>query len=519
LPPPSPERAPARLATRPARALLLGAVLLVAACGFAYELVVVALGAYLFGSGVEQTSFVLAAFVSSMGLGSLLAKPLLRAPLAGFCLLEAALGLLGGLSALLLYGSFAYLGLELPALLGVAGAVGVLVGAEIPLLVALLQRLRAEAAGTSIADLLAADYLGAVVAGVAFPLALLPALGHVEAALALGALNVAAGGLVLWLLGAAERTRGALAGTLAAALAALGAVALLADDLVVSARQALYDDPIVAEVRSPVQDVVLTAGGGDDVRLFLDGDLQFSSRDEHRYHEALVHPAMAGRHGSVLVLGGGDGLALREVLRYPGVRRAVLVDLDPAVTELARTDPRLRELNRRAFQDPRVEVVHGDAFAWLRRGGAGRFDVVLADFPDPDGAATAKLYAVELYGLVRAAALAPGGRLAVQAGSPWFARSAFWSVDASVRAAGFATRPYHVDVPSFGDWGFVLAALGDRPPRLRVAPPGPLRSLDAPTLAAAATFPPDRRRPPGIQPSTLDRPRVADYQREALEGY
>ena len=514
----------ARLAARPARVLLLGAVLLVAVCGFVYELVIVAMGTYLLGNSVEQVSLVLAAFVSSMGLGSLAAKPLLRFPLTAFLVVEVLIALLGGLSALALYAAFAWLGLYQPAMLVVAAAIGLLVGCEIPLLMGLLQRVRRAEAGQSVADLLAADYLGAVVAGVAFPLLLLPGLGQIDAALAVGGLNLLAGAAVLWLLGA-ELPRGrrwGLAAGLGGAGAVLAGAALLAASFELSARQALYDDPIVLAERTPYQEVVLTESlRGGDVRLFLNGDLQFSSKDEARYHEALVHPAMAGPHARVLVLGGGDGLAMREVLRHPGVRQATQVELDPRMLELARTDPRLRRLNAAALEDPRVELVRADAFGWLRTAPAraGSFDVVIADFPDPDDAALAKLYSVELYGLV-SRVLAPGGRLVVQSGSPAFARRAYWSVAATMRAAGLSKTAYHVDVPSFGDWGFHLATRDGGPPALRLAsPPGGLRTLDAATLRAAGTFAPDRRRPPGDLVSTLDRPRILQFAREGYQDY
>ena len=504
-----PVAAPAR---RGVRVLLLGTVLLVAACGFVYELVIIALGTYLFGNSIFQVSIVLATFVSAMGVGSLAAKPLLRRPAQAFVVVEAVVALVGGLSALALYLAFAHLDLYQPAMLVTAFAIGLLVGCEIPLLLALLQRIRPRAAGESVADLLAADYLGAVVAGVSFPFLLLPALGQIDAALAVGALNASAG-LVVWRI---ARLPARWAAAPLAVLALLGLAATAAGRLEVTARQSLFDAPIVHLERTPYQEIVLTEAGGD-LRLFLNGDLQFSSRDEYRYHESLVHPAMAGRHATVLVLGGGDGLALREVLRHPGVRRAVEVELDPAMLALAREHPRLRALNAGALDDPRVELVTGDAFTWLRTA-AERFDVVIADFPDPDDAGTAKLYSREIYEGIRRRLLAPGGRLVVQAGSPYFAREAFWAIERTVAAAGLRTRPYHVDVPTFGDWGFVLASA--RRPQLRLAaPPGaPLRFLDAATLAAAATFPADRRRA-DVDVSTLNRPAILDYARHAYEGY
>lgn len=497
--------------------VLLGTVLLVAVCGFVYELVIIALGTYLFGNSIFQVSIVLAAFVSAMGLGSLAAKPLQRRPVTGFVLVEAAVALVGGLSAMLLYAAFAYADLYQPTMIAVASAIGFLVGCEIPLLMSLLQRTRSEEAGRSVADLLAADYLGAVVAGIAFPFLLLPALGQIQSALAVGALNAMAGFVVL----RAVRGPAVLAAPLLAVLVVLGGAAVFAGRFEVTARQQLFDDPIVHTERSQYQDITLTESGSGDLRLFLNGDLQFSSRDEYRYHEALVHPALVGPRSRVLVLGGGDGLALREVLRHPDVREVVLVELDPRMLELARADERLSELNRAALTDPRVETVSRDAFDWLRSS-SERFDAVIADFPDPDDAGTAKLYSVEFYEGVRRHLLAPGGRLVVQAGSPYFAADAFWSVERSVAKAGMATRPYHVDVPSFGDWGFVLArrqSEGGRPSLAVGPPPGaPLSFLDARTLAAAAAFPPDRARR-AVAPSTLNRPRILDYVRRGYRDY
>ncbi|MGH3438028.1 MAG: polyamine aminopropyltransferase, partial [Sciscionella sp.] len=255
---------------------------------------------------------------------------------------------------------------------------------------------------------------------------------------------------------------------------------------------------------------------GSDVRLFLDGDLQFSSPDEYRYHETLVHPVLAARRHSVLILGGGDGLALREVLRYPDVSTVTLVELDPAMIHLARTDPRLSALNHHSFDDPRVHVVNADAMAWLKTV-RGTYDAAIVDMPDPDATSTAKLYSVEFYGMVRRT-LNPGGEMVVQAGSPYFAPKSFWCIDASVRAAGWSALEYHVDVPTFGDWGYVLARVG-APPRLRLSQQAPpMRFLTPAVLARSTVFPADRP-PLRMPPSTLMHPRIMDYERAEWRQY
>lgn len=514
------------LARRASRWVLLLAVFLCAACGLVYELALLTLGDYLAGGGVRATSVVLGVVVASMGLGSLVARRLLRRPLLAFAVVEGSLAVVGGLSVLGLYAAYAWLDLYVPAVLLTSVAVGSLIGAEVPLLMSLLQQIRAQDAGEAVADLNAADYLGALAGGLAFPFVLLPVFGQLRGALAAGAVNLLAAALVVgWLRAAGgaphlpRRTTAALATlALTGAVVLIGA-ATLAGDFEVTARQRLYRAPITSAERSDYQEIVVTRslpGAPPDLRLFLDGDLQFSSRDEHRYHEALVQPAMAGGAEKVLILGGGDGLALREVLRS-GVRRVVEVELDPAVLRLARDDPAFRALNGNSMRDPRVEVIEADAMRWLRDQ-QELFDVVIIDMPDPDDPATAKLYSTEFYALA-GRLLLPGGRMAVQSGSPYFAPEAYWCVLETLGAAGFEVRPYHVDVPSFGDWGFVLAS---REPLAPLQVPASiaeqLRFLDQATLDAAVVFPRDIRRVP-VEPTTLDRPRILDYARRGWQGY
>ncbi|WP_062205089.1 polyamine aminopropyltransferase [Streptomyces sp. NBRC 109706] len=504
---------------RLARFLLLTTVFLCAACGLVYELALVALGGYLIGNTVLQTSLVLSVMVFAMGVGSLLAKPLRTRAVGAFALVEGLLALIGGFSVLLLYVLFAWVGIYTEAMVVIAFVVGLLIGAEIPLLMTMLQRIRRQEAGGAVADMFAVDYLGALVGGLCFPLLLLPTFGQLRGALVVGAVNAIAGmAVVLWIFRHQTRrmVRGALLATMAVILALLGGAYAYAEDIEITARQRLYRDPILHAERTPYQEIVITRSlaftGDRDLRLFLNGDLQFSSVDEYRYHEALTHPALAGPHSRVLILGGGDGLALREVLRYPDVEEVTLVELDPAMTELGSGYGPLRELNDDAFADERLTLVHDDAFNWLRSA-PGPYDAVLIDFPDPEDIATAKLYSVEFYSML-GQILSEDARVVVQSGSPFFAPRSYWSIATSIREAGLATTPYQVDVPSFGNWGFVLATPTPTPPPLTLATETPpLRFLNEDVLHAAETFPPDRQPPPGIQPNTLMNPVVVDYSR------
>lgn len=502
---------------RLARAALLATVFVCAACGLVYELSLVTLGSYLIGDTAAQASITLSVMVCSMGVGALVAKPLRSRAAAAFVAVELALAVVGGLSVAALYASYAWLNIYTGTLVLAAAVIGMLVGAEIPLLMELLQDIREQEASSAVADLFAADYVGALLGGLAFPFLLLPVFGQIRGSLVVGVVNAVAGLALAFFFFRDKMTRGArhalIAATVAVACGLTGSY-LYADRFEATAQQALFAHPIVWQTRTPYQQIVLTESfspfATTDTRLYLNGGLQFSSIDEYRYHEALVHPVLSGPRRAVLVLGGGDGLALREILRYPDIAQVTLVELDPAMIDLARTDDRLTDLNHRAFDDPRVTVVNADAFAWLR-GAPGLFDAVIVDLPDPDQTSVAKLYSQEFYAMA-AHVLAPGARMVVQSGSPFFAPRSFWTIDATLRSAGLRTTPYHVDVPSFGDWGFVLAS-ATAPPTPTLRSPGPLRSLDDTTLTAATVFPPDRR---AVDPevSTLMHPVILDLQRQ-----
>lgn len=465
-------------------AMLLASVFVIAVCGLIYELIIGTLSSYLFGNSVAHFSLTIGLFMSAMGVGSYLSRWVTRSLLGWFIALEIGIGLIGGMAAALLYAVFATTPWYHAAMVTLTVLVGTLVGMEIPL----LTRLSSGQSNLKdvLANVLAFDYLGALAAALLFPLVLLPELGILQTSFLTGLLNL---GVVFvnlrafW--GRLRLGRRLLGG-------ALGATALLAAGALWSAQissffeRQLYEDEIIFARQTPYQRIVLTRWA-DDVRLFLDGNLQFSTRDEYRYHEPLVHPAMALSRSreAVLLLGGGDGLAAREILKYPDVQRVVLVDIDPAMTDLARSHPTLRAANGDALADPRVELVHQDAFTFLAET-SERFGVILVDLPDPNNESLGKLYTVEFYGMLRQH-LAVGGVASVQATSPYFARQSYWAIAHTLEAAGLETLPHHSYVPSFGDWGYVLAsAVPLEPERFRMTVPG--RYLTAETFAAGLIF-------------------------------
>lgn len=498
---------------------MLVAVFVCAACGLVYELALVALGSYLLGSTITQASIVLAVMVFAMGVGALVSKRLTGRAALNFALIELALALLGGTSVVLLYAAFAWWSLYEPVLVLLAFGIGLLIGAEIPLLMTLLQRIRAQDATDAVADLFAADYVGALLGGLAFPFLLLPWFGLLRGTLLVGAVNALVGvaiSLVVLRAELARRVRAVVGAALVVVLGVLGGLGWYATRFELTAQQRIYRDPIALSQRSAYQDIVVTKSfDGQDTRLFLNGDLQFSTLDEYRYHEALVAPVMNGPRGRVLILGGGDGLAAARVLKYPGVQQVTLVDLDPAVVRLARTRPEFLAANHDSMNDPRMHYIAGDAFNWLRDA-RGRYDVVIVDFPDPDDLGTAKLYSKEIYGLMTRV-LAPDGRIVVQSGSPYFSQKAYWTIQATLRSVGLQTAAYHVDVPSFGDWGFHLAAR--RTPRVEVPADAPsMGFLNQQVLTAGRIFPPDRG-PLSMPPSTLLHPAILDAIKGSYRGY
>jgi len=464
--------------------VLLVSVFIIAVCGLTYELIVGALSSYLFGNSVAHFSLTIGLFMSAMGLGSFASRWINRSILGWFILLEIIIGVVGGFSAALLYTVFAtsqfyHLAMALLILL-----VGGLIGMEIPLLTRLSGG--REAVKNTLANVLAFDYLGALLASILFPLVLLPQLGLLKTSFATGLLNLAVAILNICIFRRRLVRWRQLAAVALVAISLLVTGGLGAFRLTSFFEQRLYEDEIIYARQTPYQRIILTRWA-DDVRLYLDGNLQFSAQDEYRYHEMLTHPAMSLTRSreSVLVLGGGDGLVAREALKYDDVRRLVLVDIDPAVTDLARTHPTLLALNERSLLDPRVELVHQDAFKYLEET-AEQFGVIVIDLPDPNNESLGKLYSREFYKMVRRH-LAVGGVAASQATSPYFAREAFWCIVHTAADVGLHTWPYHAYVPSFGDWGFFLAADHELEPK-RFSPQVATRYLDSELWTAAFVF-------------------------------
>ncbi len=490
-----------------AELVLLASVFVVAACGLIYELAAGTLASYLLGDSVLQFSTIIGTYLFAMGVGSWLSRYLDRQLAAHFLRIELLVGAIGGLMPAALF----LLSAHAPSpfrwvLYGLVWGVGVLVGLEIPLVMRLLTR--QYSLKDLVSQVLTFDYLGALAVSIAFPLLLVPYLGLIRTGLLFGLFNAVVAVLALWLY------RGQLHHLRAHALACAATVAVLlaalagADRITSWAEDRFYADHVIYAASTPYQRIIITQGHGgrdDSVRLFLNGNLQFYARDEYRYHESLVHPVMAafGAPKRILVLGGGDGMAAREILKYPSVESVTLVELDPNMTRLFSQQPLLRRLNHDSLLSPKLKVINADAFRWLQArqddAVAEPFDVIVIDFPDPSNFSIGKLYTTSFYALVDHS-LAADGYAVVQTTSPLIARKSFWTVAATLEAAGLRTAPYHAHVPSFGEWGFIIAS--HRPYHYPDSLPDGLRFLTAPTLPLLFDFPPDMARLPA-EPNRL----------------
>lgn len=492
--------------------LLFLNVFVIATCGLIYELLAGTLSSYVLGDSVTQFSLIIGIYLFAMGVGSWLSRFIDKHIAEKFVDIELAVAVVGGFSAPLLFLTFAHLSYFSIVLYGVVFLIGTLVGLEIPLLMRILKdELDFK---DLISRVLAFDYIGALVASLLFPLFLVPKLGLNRTSLLFGMLNASVGIWGTWLLLPLIKRNVTMMRVKGFAILVLLVIAFIkADRLTTLAEDSLFVDNIIYAKSSSYQRIVVTKGK-TGYALFLNGNLQFNSFDEYRYHEALVHPAFAAYNGDakrVLVLGGGDGLALREIEKYKSVEFIQLVDLDPDMTKVSSTVPAMGELNKHSFNDPRVHVTNADAFVWLDSTQTESFDIAIVDFPDPNNFALGKLYTTRFYNLLKSK-LKPDSSVVIQTTSPLVARRSFWCIVQTLESVGFTVKPYQTTVPSFGVWGYALAKM--QPFDAPAKPPETieLHFLNDNSFASMFEFPSDTSRPDGdIEINRLDNQALVRY--------
>ena len=465
---------------------LLFSVFVISTCGLVYELTTGALASYLLGDSITQFSIIIGVYLSAMGLGSYLSRHIVKNIISVFIEVELLIGLVGGCSAALLFGLFEVTVHFKPVLYTLIAVTGVLVGLEIPLIMRVLKN-KFEFKDL-VSKVFTFDYIGALFASLLFPIILVPHLGLIRSSFMFGIVNVL---VALWALhlfkAEVPRPRSlTAAGVILLALLAAGGV--YSGRILQFTEQLGYKGSIIFAKTTKYQRVVITRED-ESLQLFINGNLQFNSRDEYRYHEALVHPGLQAlrRPKDILVLGGGDGLAVREILKYDPVKSVTLVDLDADITRLFKSQEILVRLNNGSLNSAKVKVVNADAFVWMK-GNERKFDFIVVDFPDPSNFSLGKLYTNTFYRILKRA-LTDDGLIVVQTTSPFMARRSFWCVVNTLKSVGLNTTPYHAYLPSFGEWGYVIGSKrAFRMPEHFL--PG-LRFITPASAAAMTEFPPD----------------------------
>jgi len=328
------------------------------ACGIILEYIQASLASMILGNAFEQWAMVIGLMMFWMGFGSLIqariAKPYLVHAFIG---IEIALALAGGFSPSLTYLSYGYTAHYSLVLYFFVSFIGIMIGLEIPVIMRINNDFSKELS-TNLGNILSADYIGSLIGSLIYVFLILRYIPITEAAFLTAGMN-----FFLALVTFVYFTKKKLLPKSLYLFLIMGFTFLTIlygylnnRDWQVKIEQPLYDDHIVFSRTSQYQHIVITRYKPfDEIRLFLNGNLQLCSTDEERYHEPLVHPAMALAkvRERILILGGGDGCALREVLKYHAVKEVMLVDLDPAMTKLAATHPLLARINKNAFRDAR----------------------------------------------------------------------------------------------------------------------------------------------------------------------
>ncbi len=445
---------------RKEKTVLILSIFIVGLCSIIYELLVSTTSSYFLGDSIKQFSIIIGVYMAAMGIGAYFSRWMNKNLLLRFIEVEIILGLIGGVSVPFLYFTFSQV--EYSHFNGlvilIIGVIGILTGLEIPLLTRVMEKLYPE--DKNLSNVLSLDYLGALGATMIFPFFLLPWVGVFLSSLVFGFVNVAVGALNLWIFSDKIESKQKRKYWFLIGLVSLFFITTIffSNKLLSQWHDGLYRDRIIYSETTPYQTLVLTKGK-EDIRLYIDRVIQFSSVDEYRYHEALVHIPMslAPYKKQVLILGGGEALAAREVLKYNKLEQVNVVDIDPAIFELAKTHPHLKKLNEHSMENPKLISTPADAMVFLSESET-LYDVIISDLPDPTNDNLSRLYSEEFYKLVKKR-LTPNGIFVTQATSPFHTTAAFWCIQSTVKAAGFNyVYPYHSYVPSFGEWGFIMAS-------------------------------------------------------------
>lgn len=469
------------------------------ACGIILEYIQASLASMILGNSFEQWAMVIGLMLFWMGFGSLIQAQIPKKSLIfTFIAVETGLALAGGFSPTLTYISYGYTAHYSLVLYFFVSFIGIMIGLEIPVIIRINNDFSKELS-TNLGNILSADYLGSLIGSLIYVFILLRLVPITEAAFLTAGVNFLLAFATFFYFSKKRLIRrGFIISVIMVATCCAITIGYLQNrEWNIKIEQPLYDDPIVLSQTTQYQHIAITHYKPlNEVRLFLNGNLQFCSTDEVRYHEPMIHPIMnlVPVRSRVLILGGGDGCALREVLKYKDVKEILLVDLDPEMTQLAASHPLLTTINQNAFKDSRltllteqgikkgmdttlyieqatrkqtpdqsiptqklarVSVMNVDADKFLSKV-SGFWDVIIVDMPDPSTPELVKLYTTQFYKKIKLH-LSQHGMMVVQSTSPYLAKESYLCIGRTIESADLSVLPFHENVPSFGDWGWFLA--------------------------------------------------------------
>lgn len=438
--------------------LILVTTLLISICSIIYELIISAISSYLQGDSVLQFSITIGLYLSAMGIGSYLSKYLKNRLFNKFIFIEISIGILGGFSSLILFLTNIYTKIYALIMYTLIILIGIFVGLEIPVLTRIIENNESNVR-KNLAHIFTFDYIGGLIGSIVFPIILFPNLGFISTALLVGTINVAVALIIVLRYKQFLQNSKNIKIIVIALLIMMIVFLCMGEVITKNIEQGLYRDDVILSTQTKYQKIIMTKHK-DDMRLFLDGNLQFSSSDEYRYHETLVHIPMlyANSHDRILILGGGDGLAARELLKYTDVKEIVLVDIDQGMTDLCKNDLQIAQLNERSLENEKVKVINQDGYIYVQEN-KDKFNVIIIDLPDPNNESLNKLYTNVFYNYVKAN-LTDDGVMVTQSTSPYYAKKSFWCINKTLKTQFKNVVPYHVQVPSFGEWGFNMAFNG-----------------------------------------------------------
>ncbi|MBF0227108.1 MAG: polyamine aminopropyltransferase [Desulfobacterales bacterium] len=420
--------------------------------GIVAEYTLSTLASYLIGNAVFQWTIVMSLMLFAMGIGSRITRYFYHNLLDIFIVIEFILSISCALSSIIAYSFSSYP--CLPIIIYIHSLIiGCLIGLEMPLVIRLNQEF--EELRVNISGIMEKDYYGALLGGAIYAFIALPFLGLTYTPILLGAINAIVASIMLLKFFPLLKRKKIISTFFLFTSASLIILSIFSEPIILFGEQKKYKDKIIFSDRSKYQKIVITQWK-DYYWLYVNGHVQFSTYDEEKYNEPLVHPAMkiALNIDNILILGGGDGLALREVLKHKYIKSVTLVDIDPFMTDLAKHHPVLLNINKGSINNIKVKIINEDALRFIKNDNK-LYSVIIIDLPAPDSFDLMHLYSSNFYIILRQH-LIKGGIMVTQATSPYFSQKAFLCILRTIRDSGYSTLPYHNHIPTMGEWGWII---------------------------------------------------------------